>query len=399
MLIKMTQEQLDAHTAEMVAKAIEAHGRKSTGGMTFMFGGGAKTATKGYDLETPMGRALAWSRSLRALGIANGNQELAAEIAKGWLEHRKYESDEAVVAVLKSNALNPSVLTEGGIFITPDHYSDMIMLLMANTVIEKMKGVEHVPMTSGTELVDFELTAPTAEWIGENQEQNATEATYGQHLMIAKTVMATSAVKNNLLDRADAGTKVDAIILDSIRKQITNAVDVAFLTGTGSAYAPTGILTYTSPANKFGTTGTTTSQVKADISNLVDLVEGADVNIENGNYIMNNHNATFLGNVSTTTDFPIYPELKNNPKELNGYAAHITSNMPSGTIMFVDSSKILVGDTKALEINASREASYMRGGTLVSAFSRRETVFQVQMQTDMFLKYAKAASAMTGVSY
>ena len=49
-------------------------------------GGGAKTATKGYDLETPMGRALAWSRSLRALGIANGNQELAVEIAKGWLE-------------------------------------------------------------------------------------------------------------------------------------------------------------------------------------------------------------------------------------------------------------------------------------------------------------------------
>lgn len=396
MLIKMTKEQLDAHAQ----KAIEDHvkGLSSTG-MSFI-GGTQSKAVKGYDLETNNGRALAWARSLRALGLANGNFDEAAKIAQKWLEMRRFESDEAVVAVLKSNALNPSTLAEGGIFVTPDQYSDLIMLLTAKTVVRKMAGIDFQPMVSGVLDVDIEATRPTAEWVGENQEQNATEPTYSQHRMVAKTLMATSAVKNNLLDRQDAGTNIDKKILESMQAAIANAEDLAFLTGLGATpYAPTGIMGYTNAANVFASTGTSTQQVKADMSNLVDNVEGNNVQIENGNYIMNNHNRSFLGDVATTTDFPVFPHVNDTNPTLKGHALHVTSAMPVANILFVDSSKIIIGDTKNVEVTASREASYMRGSVLVSAFSRRETVFQVQMQTDLFLKYGYAASYMTGTSY
>ena len=387
----MTQEQLDAH--------VEEHLRKSTNGMKFI-GGKMVKSSKGYDLETGNGRALAWARGLRALGIANGNSDEAARIAEKWLEMRRFESDEVLVSVLKSNALNPSSLSEGGLFVTPDEYGDLIMLLTANTVVRKMKGIDFQPMHSGVLDVDYELTRPTAEWVGENQEQNATEPTYSQHRMVAKTLMATSAVKNTLLDRADAGTNVDKKILESMQAAIANAEDLAFLTGLGATpYAPMGIMGYTHASNVFASTGTTTAQVKADMSNLIDNVEGNDVHIENGNYIMNNHNRSFLGDVSTTTDFPVFPHVNDANPTLKGHDLHITSAVPVANIIFVDSSKIIIGDTKNVEVTASREASYMRNSVLVSAFSRRETVFQVQMQTDLFLKYGYAASYMTGTAY
>lgn len=408
--IIMTVDQLKAYTAQAVEKAQ----RTNTDTAKALFGGIAVrpngTKHKGLDLETKDGRGLAFVRIQRALALAKGDFDLAANIAKGWRDETKFDSDDAVFNVLKAGNLTPYSLASGGVFITPNQYTEIVELLHAKAVTRQLPGVDFQTFNSGTLLVNAESgSGVTASWVGETRIVNASTTTFSQHQMTAKALKAVAPIKNALIRRQDSSMAADQYLLKVLQRDIAIAEDAAFIRSTSDgAYTPKGLAGWIHSDNQDGMNATkSTTTIKAELTNMISQVEGADVSIESGCWIMNSRQKAYIGNVSSTNDINIFQEINQANPTLKGYPVFVTSGIPNtlggGTeseIYFVDASKIIIADSQNVTINASDTASYTDStGTLVSAYDRDETVFSAQLETDIYLKYAKAGSMLTGVTY
>ena len=398
----MTDVELKAHIQTKVDDELRKHAKP----LGFNIG---RKSVKGYDMDTPQGRGLAFARTLRALAISKNNFKDAEGLVKSWQNEQRFESDDNIIKLLQKNALNPDSLAEGGIFVTPERYKEFIEILYAKAVVRKLPGIRFQTFTSGTLEIDKETgSGNTAEWVGSAvPSANATEATFGIIKMEAKTLNAVATIKNSLLRRADSGTNIDQMVMDILVRSASIAVDQAFIRSLGSAYTPKGLLGWIKSSQQIAMNGTkSTATIKAELTKMISDVEGSDVNIDSGAWIMNSRQKAFIGNVSSTNDISIFPEINSDNPMLKGFPVFTTSNVPNtlggGTeseIYFVNGSNIVIADALDMNINIITEGNYRRGGTEYSTSVRKETAFDLTTETDFALTQDAAGSVLTGVTY
>jgi len=138
------------------------------------------------------------------------------------------------------------------------------------------------------------------------------------------------------------------------------------------------------------------------------LLEQADVDMADPAWIMSPRSKNFLMNLREAAGGNlIYPEMRNTSPSLLTFPVHVTTNIPNNLGGGADESEIylfnvsdsLIAEAGGLEIAADASASYIEGSTLVSAFSRDQTVIRAIMSHDFAVLHEESVSVLTAVLY
>jgi HK97 family phage major capsid protein len=196
----------------------------------------------------------------------------------------------------------------------------------------------------------------------------------------------------------------DAWIVQILQKQFERNVDYTAFYGTGTLYQPAGLDNLVVSTNKLGSSGTATTQ--DTVFELIAKLKTLNTPVD-GSWFIGMHPQMFyyLQTLKTTTGAFIFREELSRGTLLGypviqstnfGYTSTGTFNTSSADIWVGAASEMLWGQQQGMEIITSREASYLDGSTLQSAFSRNETVIRAIQYADFNIQHNTSFVKFTG---
>lgn len=225
-----------------------------------------------------------------------------------------------------------------------------VLMRMGATVMPGLTGSISIPKLTG---------AATAYWFA-SEAGTATESTptFGQLPLTPKTVGGYTEVSRQLL--LQTAYNADAIINADLARVVGLAVDLAGISGPGTAGQPTGItgVTGVGTANP----GTTTNLSYADMIRFQSTVAASNAFMPGFGYVTT---PTVAGALMakprfTNSDTPIW-QGNILDGQVVGAPAMTSLQIGSGTVLAGDFSQVVIGEWGVLEIEANPYAQFQAG--------------------------------------
>lgn len=287
--------------------------------------------------------------------------------------------------------MEAGIPSTGG-FLIPQHLSaEFIDPLYASTFLDKI-GLTKYPMPNGSLDLGRGASSASFTWGAENPVNDKTGMTFDQVKLAAKKGSAYVPISNSLLRYSPAA--VQGIIAGNLQEVFADAINTAALYGTGTAYQPKGITLQSG----IQTLGTSATALTADLVNdMCSLLEQANVKMYKPFWVMSPKMKSWIKNLKTTVGAYHYREEMNKDKTLEGIP-FITTTLSSYTDTSTDYADLFLADWwyfiwgvgRDLELQMSKEATYVSGSTTYSAFQRDETVVKILAELDFAVKQPKA---------
>ncbi|WBQ15032.1 phage major capsid protein [Sphingobium yanoikuyae] len=300
--------------------------------------------------------------------------------------------------------MEQSTNTKGGYLVDTDYSRDFIDLLRPQVVIRRL-GARSVPMPDGNLTMRKKTAGTQASYVGERVPAPTTDMQVGQLTMNAKKLMALVPITNQLIRRASFG--VDNLVRDDLLSSAAVKEDQQFLRGAVATGAPTGARYLAAAGNVLAMTADPDLlTVSSDLSRLILAVKNANLPMLSCGWVMSPTVKEFLANLRDGNGNIVYPSIEAN-NTLKGYQIGETTSVPDNLgvggneseLYFGDWSQFLIGDTYQVALAASTEAAYDDNGTIRAAFSNDETVIRLIEEHDTQLRYDRAVSVLTGVTW
>lgn len=277
----------------------------------------------------------------------------------------------ATGAQATGGALVPTDLLAGS-FIEILRRKARVMQLGA-TVLSGLVGNVDIPRQTG---------ATTTGWVTEGGDLPQNEATFDKVSLSLKSIGAYSAMTRQML--LQSTPDIEMLARADLIAQIALGIDLASLSGSGSAGQPLGISNQLGVGSVIG--GTNGAQITID--HLIDMetrVAQADADADAMAYLVNARTVGALKKLKSTTGEYLWTNLPNGnrsgtPGEINGYAVarsnQARSNLTKGTangvaseLFFGNWAELLIGEWGVLEImpNPYDAALFKQGGVLLRA--------------------------------
>ena len=359
-LKKENQESIKAVRAELAAEKMKAHVEKK----------GLKAA-----------------RFLRTYAAANGNQAKAVEIA-----HKMND-----IGTLK--AMEATDATAGGVWVPEELSAEVIELLRPASVIRSM-GPRTIQMPTGSMSMTKITGGATAGYIGESQDIPKTEQSTGKISLNWKKLACVLPISNDLLKfESFAG---EEMIRDDAVAGLAQRADLAFLSDPGTEHTPKGIYHLTPTANKLTANATVNlANVTYDVARMMLQMQNANANMVKCGWMWAPTTEMFLRFLRDANGNFVWKD-EMDMGTFNGYPFGKTTKIPynlgtgvnESLVYFVDFADILIGEASTLEVEASREATYMDGGTAKSAFSLDQTVLRLIEHHDIACRHEESLVIM-----
>ncbi len=340
-------------------------------------------------------KGLMFGRLLRSLAAGKCDPDKAIKYAT-----EKWGEDDRVI-----KALAAGEATAGG-FIVPPGYSDEIIELLTPMAIVRASGAVTMPMETGTLQVPKLTTGSAANYVGENEDIPESQPVFGMVNLTAKKLGVLVPLSNDLIrfSRPNA----DAVARNDTLRAMRVKEDIQFIRGVGSDFSPKGIRRFIPAASLITVNATVNlANVTTDLGKLVLALVEADVGMTTPGWMMAPRTWNFLMNIRDANgNFAFRPEMREGT--LWGFPFRMTSQIPTnlavtGTdeseVYLVDFADVVIGEAQNLIIDTSTEASYLSGGTLVSAFSRDQTLIRVIAQHDLNMRHNESAAALIDVDW
>jgi len=304
-----------------------------------------------------------------------------------------------------SKALELSDFANGGALVPSQFMNEVIPYLNANSVF--MGKIPQVPMGSGSMTIPKETSASTFYWGGElSTTSKDGSGTYGDIQLSAKKLDAQIVISNSLLRGATSiGLDLETQIMTKLTRELAAEMEWKILEGTGSNNQPLGIYNKMASGNKFNSAGTTLANVTADLLGAVEKLEGANIMIENGQWIMSSRSKNYLLNLRNSLGVA---EFAQNliAGSLYGYAAgysNYISNAYSSTysrVYLLDLAKLLLGFSKNLTMNVFPYGTYTdKSGNVQSGITKDTTTIMASVEFDLGMYYNTAAAVIEQVNW
>lgn len=353
--------------------------------------------------EVPAEKGLAVARIVRAWTASNGDIDRAKRFAdRAW----KDALGKNIVGFFEK-AVSAGDFTGGGFIIPPDIATDIIDLLTPRTIM-RAAGTPVVPMPRGTLTMPKQTGDVSANYIGENEDITKSEPTGGQIVLSAKKLSALVPVSNDLL-LYNAGNQADTYIRNTMVRRIAIREDKAFLRDDGTQHTPKGLRHWAASGNVYAANTTVNpANIEDDLVKAIDKLEGADVDMSRPVWLMAPRTKNYLAKLREAAGGNLlYPEMRNSTPTLLTYPVFVSNNIPTNLGSGTDESEVylvnvpdtLIGEAGGLEIAADSSASYIEGGSLVSAFSRDQTVIRAIVRHDFGCLYEESVAIITGVKW
>jgi HK97 family phage major capsid protein len=345
--------------------------------------------------EVPTDKGLMFGRIIRALARSKGDIDKAREFAS-----KEWGTDDAVI-----KALEAGDSTSGGFIVPPNYSTDIIELLTPQVVVRAL-GARTMPLANGTLQVPKITAGSSAGYIGESQDIDESSMTFGMVNAVAKKLATLVPLSNDLIrfSRPNA----DTIVRDDTLRAMRVKEDITFIRAQGTEFTPKGLRYWAPAANLINVNATVNlANITVDLGKLVLALVEADVAMVQPGWIMAPRTWNYLMTVRDANgNFAFREEMQ--AGRLWGFPYRYTSQVPTnlavtGTseseIYLVDFADVVIGEATSLMIDVSTEASYVSGGSLVSAFSRDQTVVRVIAEHDFVVRHPESIAVLIDVDW
>ena len=337
-------------------------------------------------------------------GFERWHDTRPVEAAKKWAEdtfgqhskltERFYGMVEAKAPDVK-RAMAAGEFQDGGQFIIGDVRDTFTDILRPAVVVFQLEP-QTVPMPSGTMKLPRINATIQLGYQGEGQEPTPSKPTTGELSLVSRECAGVIPISNKLLRRG--GPRVNQVIERLAVLQMGVVKDQALLRGPGTQFTPKGVYNL---ANSTLNVPQSPSfqQVLSTLGLAISTLEQANVNITKGGWVMNPRIKNYLMfSVVNALGVPYFlDELREGT--LLGFKYGATTNVPSnlgtdGTnapVLFADWNYVVYGDTYALNIKMSTEATYTENGSPRNAFELDQTLIRLSDEHDITIEHPEAA--------
>jgi HK97 family phage major capsid protein len=330
-----------------------------------------------------------------AMSMAAGENDLA--LAEKFAANEIGDSE---VAMAISTATN-----SGGALVPEKVANDIIELLRPKSVVRSL-GAQTVPLVNGNLTMPRLASGANSSYKGENAPHNAESATIDDVKLSAKTQMSIVPMSNELIGKA--GFRVESIFLNDMINAISNRQDKAFLRDDGTNDTPTGFkATAVAGGRVVAWSGTADlATIDAYLDTLILGLMQSDSNMITCGWALSPRSFMKLQGLRDGNGNKVYPEMATG--FLKGWPIKHTTNIPVNLgvstketeIYFADWNDVIIGETDVYTIDFSREATYNdSSGTLVSAYSRNQSVLRVVTGNDIGFRHLEGLQLGTAVTW
>ena len=357
-----------------------------------------------YGADKAENKAVPAARIVCALAACRGDIEKAARFAK-----RAWNDDMGkALSQVFEKALDAGVPTSGGFMIPEDMSREIIDLLRPRSVV-RAAGAPTVPMPRGTLTLPKQTGDVSASYVGESTDITSSTPSGDQIILSAKKLAALVPVSNDLLSY-DVGDSADRFVRDSLVRRIAVREDAAFLRDDGTSNTPTGLRYQAASGNVIasGASGATDAAgIEADLIAAINALESSNVDMTGPAWFISPRTKNNLMKLRDASGNLVYPELRSANPTIYTFPVYVTTNIPTNLGTGTNESEIylanmpdtLIAESGGLEITADTSAAYIEGGTLVSSFSRDQTVVRAIVRHDFTVLYPESVAVLTGVLY
>ena len=351
----------------------------------------------------PLEKGMLFARYVRALAAAKNDKERAIKVAKSW----GYDDVAKGLETSIEKAMSAGDPTAGGFLVPQEFSQDVIALLRASAVVRSLNPT-MMPMTSGSVKVPRITSGVTAAYIGENTNIGKSEMQTGQLTLTFKKLASLVPISNDLLRYSQPSA--DGIVRDDAVRAMSAREDLAFIRGDGLSGTPSGIKTLTNGANKFTANATVNlANVTSDLGSLMQRIMDANITliIQQGatggidarpGWIFSPRQWKYLTTVQTGTgQYAFRDEMLRGT--LWGFPYRVTTQCENSTAYFGCFAHAVIGESMGLIVDASQEAAYYDGTSVVAAFSQDQTVIRVIAEHDFNLRYDKGFAIAETVTW
>lgn len=283
--------------------------------------------------------------------------------------------------------------------------NEVIELLRPKTIVRGL-GARPVPLVNGNLSIPRISGGASSGYKGENESRNAEGGSTDDVKLSAKTQMTIVPMSNELIGQA--GFNVESIFLSDMISAMANRQDKAFLRDDGTNNTPTGFRKIATEAGRTlaftGTADLATIDLYLDM--LILGLMNSNSNMTTPGWGMSPRTYMKLQGLRDGNGNKVYPEMAQGM--LKGYPVRHTTNIPvnlgAGSneteIYFADWADALIGETGVMTIDFSKEATYNDDtGTLVSAFSRNQSILRVVGGNDVGFRHVEGLQLGTGITW
>jgi HK97 family phage major capsid protein len=330
---------------------------------------------------------------------------------------KKWGDDDIVEVLAKDSerrekaAMAATVPSDGG-FLVPEQFStDVIELLRPSSVVRFMVG-STLPMPVGTLNIPKITDGSQAYYQGENTNLTKSGLKTGNLKLSWKKLTALVPLSNDLVRYSSPGA--DTLVRNDMVRAIAQRENQAFLRDTGSDATPKGLRYWAKqPDNIIDVSNPTftVQTVATDLGRIILQLVNQNVPLSRPGWLFAPRTWNYLRMLQTTVGAFIYQAEMNNGLLL-GYPYRYSTQIPTNLadhgrttnggeteIYFADFDDVIIGEAMSLRVDASTEASYMDGGSLVSAFSQDQTVVRCITEHDFGVRRDVSVCVMNGVCW
>ncbi len=381
-----------AESAERLAAASAVPVNESAQGATSPPGG---SISGPFSEKAKPGTGMA--QMTRLLAAAQGNQQMAAQLAK----EGGYPSDVHM-------ALSVVTPGAGGVLVPQNFATDIIESLRPVSVVRKM-GVTSLPLNNGN-LTMPRITGNTVvSYIGSDTDIPVTGMTFGDTKLSAKTAAAIVPISNDLLAMSGVNPRVDAIVASDLTVSMGLSEDLHFIRADGSGVLPKGLRHWAPAFNVLpapAVADLTLEKIDLFLGGMMLRLESANVQMKSCGWLMAPRVLRWLQSLRDGNGNKAYPEIDQGL--LKGYPAGLSTQIPTNLgadgdeseIYFVNFADCMIGEDMDLTIGFSSEASYKDAeGNMVSAFQRNQTLVRVIAKHDFGPRHVESVVVAIGVKW
>ena len=377
-------ERMAASTATQV-ETLNFQGSPPAGGAVPVYAQPAAPKAKGGGL----------ARMATALAAAEGDRTRAVAIANA----RGYGADVAA-------ALNINDAAGGGVLVPQAFSTELIELLRPQSVVRSL-GTRSLPLINGSMSMPRIKNGAVVGYAGSDTDTPATGMQFEDLKLTAKNLVGLVPISNDLIAFSGVSEAVDSVVVNDLTTAVALREDKAFLRDDGTNNTPKGLLNWAIPAAKMvASDGVTLQKVETDLGKALLFLRNANSNFVSAGWVMSPRTYTFLESLRDGNGNKVYPELER--KQLKGYPARITTQIPDNLGVGGDESEIYLADfgdcfiaeTGQIAIAFSKEAAYQdAGGNMVSAFARNQTLVRIIAQHDFGPRHQENIAILTAVKW
>lgn len=351
----------------------------------------AKKLTVPATVKAQEEKGIQFARLVISLASAKGNLQEAARYA-----HEKWKDD------VVSKALTVSIGNAGG-FTVPEQLSNEIIEFLRPVSVVRSLNPIILPMPGGRLTMPGAATGAVASYVSEGVNITKTEPTFRQISMTARKLAALVPISNDLL--RFGSSNVEQFVRDDIIDALAQRQDLAFIRGDGTGNTPKGFR-FLSQASAIIAANATVNvvNVTTDLAKLELSLINNNVRMGRPGWITSPRVKMFLQNLRDANSNFVFPEVSQGM--LRGKPIRETTQVPinlgSGSdseLYLADFSNVIIGEAEGIVLDVSSEAAYFDGASVVSPFSRDETVIRAIQQHDFEIRQDFACAVLTGVTW